>query len=63
MLDNNPACERCGGPTYYKGYVSAPSQSIYGCDNCGRYTWVKVSAQQPQPQTPEHEVFTNPIVL
>src|SRR3954453_13059256 len=48
MLDKNPACDRCGGPTHYMGNITAPIQlpiqSIYECSECGRQTWVKVSA-------------------
>ena len=51
MLNNNPACERCGGPTHFMGQVTAPIQSpiqsIYECRECGRQTWVKLPAQKP----------------
>jgi uncharacterized protein with PIN domain len=52
MLDNNTACERCGGPTHYMGNVTAPIQSpiqsIYECAECGRQTWVLAQKEQQQ---------------
>ena len=50
-MPDNPACERCGSATFYAGCVTAPNQTIYGCDACGRQTWVmKASAGQQQQQ-------------
>jgi hypothetical protein len=51
-MTDSPMCERCGGATHYAGNVTAPNQTIYGCDKCGRQTWVKArpQAQQQQPQ-------------
>ena len=74
MANINPACERCGGPTRYMGNVTAPIQSpiqsIYECPECGRQTWIKLSAaqqeQQPKtydnPMSPEHKAMnSNPL--
>jgi len=58
MLNNNPACERCGSLTHYMGNVTAPIQSpiqsIYECVECGRQTWVLAKKQeQHQPKQQE----------
>jgi len=57
MLDKNPACERCGGPTHYMVNITAPVQSpiesIYECRECGRQTWVKLSTEHQQPRLQE----------
>jgi hypothetical protein len=62
-MADSPMCERCGGPTYYAGNVTAPSQTIYGCDKCKRMTWVKAAGssaqQQQQPQPPKSEPENN----
>jgi DNA-directed RNA polymerase subunit RPC12/RpoP len=56
MMNDSPCCERCGGPTHYEGNVTAPDQTIYGCAQCGRQTWVKRStAQQQQQQSQQDE--------